>query len=400
VVNVLERYIFRRAFFLFLVALAWTLAIVWTTQVLAQIDLVTTNGQSIAAFFQLATLILPSVTPEVLPLAIVIGVTQTLSVMNTDSELAVIHASGSSRVTIIRPLLLLGLTASIASFVIANGIDPFARQRARELVADARANLVTNIIQEGTFRRVEKGLYLQVGQRRADGTLGGVFVADSRDPKTELTYYAKNGRIIQVANQSALLMEDGIVHRKPANGELSIIRFDTYAFDLSAFAPQDQIIVLFPKDQTIPYLMNPDPNDWHFKKNPQQFRAELHRRLAEWIYPLIFSLIAVAVAGDARSHRQARLHPVLTVLGLALFIRWAAFFVANESRYTAAFMPLIYTIPIVTAAIAIYFIVANRTLELPQSLNDRIVNMGSAWIERFRALRRRPLSGTPAGGDA
>ena len=48
--NVIERYIFRRAFFIFLTALAWTLAIVWTTQVLAQIDLVTTNGQSIAAF--------------------------------------------------------------------------------------------------------------------------------------------------------------------------------------------------------------------------------------------------------------------------------------------------------------------------------------------------------------
>src|SRR5690606_4107848 len=205
--NVIESYIFRRAFFIFATALSWTLAIVWTTQVLEQIDLVTTNGQSILAFLQLATLILPSVTPEVLPLAIIIGITQTLTAMNNDSELAVINAAGSSRMTVLRPLLLLGLGVSIASVLIANTVDPYARQRVRELVADARANLVTAIIQEGTFRKVEDGLYLQIGERRADGTLGEIFVSDSRDPQTELVYYARNGRIVRVGEQNALLME-------------------------------------------------------------------------------------------------------------------------------------------------------------------------------------------------
>lgn len=394
--KVIERYIFRRAFFLFMTALAWTLAIVWTTQVLAQIDLVTTNGQSVLAFLQLATLILPSVTPEVLPLAIVIGVTQTLTVMNTDSELAVIHAAGSSRLTIIRPLLLLGLTASIASFLIANTIDPVARQWARELVADARANLLSTIIQEGTFRRVEKGLYLQVGERRADGTLGAIFVADSRDPRIELAYYAKNGRVVQLADQNALLMEDGVVHRRPQGGDLSIIHFDTYAFDLSLFARQDQLIVLYPKDQTIPYLMHPDPNDWHFQKNPQQFRSELHRRFVEWIYPFVFALIAVAVAGDARSHRQARIHPVLTVLGLALIIRWAAFFFANEARHDPMYVPLMYAVPVAAIAICIYFILANRTLELPQSLTDRLASIFGSLIDRVNAARRRWQGASPA----
>ncbi len=42
--KVVERYIMRRALVLFLGALAWTLTIVWTTQVLARIDLVTDSG--------------------------------------------------------------------------------------------------------------------------------------------------------------------------------------------------------------------------------------------------------------------------------------------------------------------------------------------------------------------
>lgn len=399
--NVIERYIFRRAFIIFATALAWTLAIVWTTQVLEQIDLVTTNGQSVLAFLQLATLILPSVTPEVLPLAIIIGITQTLTAMNNDSELAVINAAGSSRLTVLRPLLLLGLGVSIASFLIANTVDPYARQRVRELVADARANLVTAIIQEGTFRKVEDGLYLQVGERRADGTLGEIFVADSRDTKTELVYYARNGRIVRAANQNALLMENGVVHRKPADGDLSIIRFDTYAFDLSLFASQDEGIVLYPKDRSIPYLMNPDPNDWHFQRNPQQFSAELHRRFAEWLYPLVFSLLAFAVAGDATSHRQARVHPILVALGLGLLIRWMAFFFANEARQEPAYVLAMYALPLATAAVCVFCIATNRPLAPPQAFSDAIV----AFFERARArlmtLRRR-LGGGPriAEGDA
>lgn len=399
--NVIESYIFRRAFFIFTTALAWTLAIVWTTQVLEQIDLVTTNGQSVLAFLELATLILPSVTPEVLPLAMIIGITQTLTAMNNDSELAVINAAGSSRLTVLRPLLLLGLGVSLASFMIANTVDPYARQRVRELVADARANLVATIIQEGTFRKVETGLYLQVGERRADGTLGEIFVADSRDPKTELIYYAKNGRIVRAGEQNALLMESGVVHRKPQGGDLSIIGFDTYAFDLSLFASQEEAVILYPKDRTIPYLMNPDPNDWHFRRNPQQFSAELHRRFAEWLYPLVFSLMAFAVAGDATSHRQARVHPILVALGLALLIRWVAFFCANEARHDPAYVFAMYALPLATAGVSAYCIAINRALAPPQALTDAVVMFFQRSADGLKSLRRRLLGGPRiAEGDA
>ena len=63
--KVIERYILRRTLLLFFAALVWTLAIVWTTQVLTRIDLVTDSGQSALTFFEIATLILPSIIPIV-----------------------------------------------------------------------------------------------------------------------------------------------------------------------------------------------------------------------------------------------------------------------------------------------------------------------------------------------
>ena len=140
--KVVELYILRRTVEVLVAALVWTLGIVWTTQVLARIDLVTDNGQSAFTFFEIATLILPSIIPIVVPFALALAIAQTLSVMNSDSELVVINAAGSSKMMIIRPILLLAVAASIFSFTVDNGVEPYARERGRHLVAAARADLL------------------------------------------------------------------------------------------------------------------------------------------------------------------------------------------------------------------------------------------------------------------
>ncbi len=309
--KVIERYIFRRTLMLFCASLVWTLAIVWTTQILARINLVTDSGQSAMSFFEIAALILPSVLPVVMPFAAIIAIAQTLTVMNNDSEMVVISAAGGSRMTLIRPVMLLAVLASVASFAIDNGVDPYARQRGRELVAAARADLLSLVIQEGTFRKIEDGLFIQIGERLSDGRLGGIFVADSRTEGTDLVYYAKIGNVIERGNETMLIMQDGEIHRKLPGNDISVIRFLSYAFDLSMFAASSGTATLYPKDRTLSYLFNPSPDDAMFKRKPQAFRAELHRRFTEWAYPIVFALIALAVIGNARSssrkpHQPAR----------------------------------------------------------------------------------------------
>ena len=376
--KVVERYILGRAFGVFVAATFWTLAIVWTTQVLAHIDFVTTSGQSALAFFNLATLVLPSVVPLVVPFTIAIAVAQTLSMMNSDSELVVINAAGSSRLIVIRPILLLAAGASILTFAVDNGLDPYARQRVRVLLSTARADLLSTVVQEGSFRKIDDGLFIQIGERLPDGRLGGIFVADSRTKNVDLIYYAKNGDIVGHDGKNVLLMSDGVVHRKAVGAEVSIIRFASYAFDMSALTAGASEVHMFPKDRTLEYLINPDPNDPIYNRKPQQFRAELHRRLAEWTYSIVFALIALAVAGDARSHREASIHPLVTALTIALAVRWLGFFVANQTQTVPAYAIGVYGVPIGFSAIAVWFIYTHRTMELP-----------FAWAEGIAAIFRR-----------
>jgi lipopolysaccharide export system permease protein len=387
--KVVERYIMRRALTVFLAALVWTLAIVWTTQVLARIDLVTDSGQSALSFFEVAALIIPSIIPIVVPFALVVAVAQTLSVMNSDSELAVLNAAGASRWTIVRPIMLLALAASVFSLAVDNGVDPYARQKNRELVASSRADLLTLIVQESTFRKIDEGLFLQIGERLPDNRLGGIFVADSREEGVNLIYYAKTGNIVERGDEKVLMMNDGVIHRKTVAGDLSVIRFTSYAFDLSAFMSASSDILLLPKDRTTQYLLNPDPNDKMFQQKPNSYVAEVNQRFSEWSYSLVFALIALAVAGDARSHREARIHPLITAIAIALFVRWLGFFAAGKADKVPQYAYMVFGVPIVASAVAIWFIVSNRTMELPVAWADWMTNFASRFSNGWSAIKLR-----------
>jgi lipopolysaccharide export system permease protein len=390
--KLIERYILRRASLMFVATLLPLLGIVWVTQALSSINLVTDSGQSIFAFLRLATLILPSVIPIILPFALVIGVSQTLTVMNSDSELTVLNSAGSSRATIIRPVMILAVAMSFTSFAVDNFLEPYSRVAVRKMIATAHADMLSSVVQENTFRKITDGLYVQVAQRRNGGVLEGLFVADTRDPRFELVYYAREGAVDE--DSSALVMKDGEVHRKLPDGNVSIIKFDSYAFDLTDLTQSVGTSNIRAKDRDLFYLFDPDPEDSQFKKNPEAFTAELHRRFTEWLFPAVFGLIALVVSGDARSHREARVHPMITALLTALFVRWASFYASNNAEESLYYVPIMYLIPIVTAALAIRYLGRNKSLDIPVTLGDRLSDLGSRLLARFA----KPGSAAPGGG--
>ncbi|WP_274424189.1 LPS export ABC transporter permease LptF [Chelativorans sp. YIM 93263] len=393
--KVIELYILRRTLAIFVAALAWVLVIVWTTQVLNRLDLVTTSGQSAATFFTVAALALPAVIPIVIPFAIGLAVAQTLATMNSDSELVVISAAGGPRTITIRPMLLIAIIASLASFAIHNTLEPYSRQSMRHILANANADLITSVLQEGSFQRVDDGLFVQVSEHLSDGRLGGIFVVDSREEDMQLIYHAREGAAVQSDSGSILAMRDGEVQRKSGDGSVSVIRFDSYAFDLSEFTSDDGEPNLQRKDRYLTYLMNPDPDDKLYAHAPQKYRAELHKRLSEWLYPVVFALIGIAVAGDARSFREARLHPTVTTMAISLLVRWGGFYAGNEAETNPFFSFMLYAIPIGMILISGFFIVTNRVMELPTSWTERLLERLQSVGERLSRLRARfsPSSG-------
>jgi len=326
--NLLENYIFGRIFRMFVASLIPVLAIIWVTQVLGRINLVTDSGQSIGSFVALATYMLPTLIPVVMPFAVTIGVTQTLQTMNNDSELAVIDASGAPRRTIYKPALILAGVLCVVSFGVDNFLEPISRYGMRKTIAATYADLLSSVIEEKAFRKIDDGLYVQISERMQGRVLKGLFVADSRDPRFEMVYYAREGAVDE--SGGTLIMKDGEIHRKIEGRSVSVIHFDSYSFDLSELSASRGQATLRAGDRDLFFLFNPDPNDAYYKEKPNDFRAELHRRLTDWFFPVTFALISLMVAGSAHSHRARRLNPLISALFLAFVFRWSTFYLANR----------------------------------------------------------------------
>ncbi len=380
---------------LFCAATAASLGIVWTVQALAKINLVTDTGQSIGTFLKLATMLLPTVIPIVLPFAVLIGVTQTLSTMNTDSEMAVIAASGARRTVVFRPALALGAAASLALVLVTHIVEPYARQAVRTMVASANSDLLALAIQEGTFKRIDENLHIQISERLPDGHLGGIFMADSRDPKVDLIYYAKSGFVTKNAQTSLLVMNDGEAHRKDAQGgNFSIIRFNSYAFDLSSFQKTAGGITFHPKDRSTAYLLNPDKNDAHFLEAPQRYSGVLHKRMTVWIYPLVFALIALLVAGGARSHRETRLNATMAAAGIAMCLRWMGLYVEDLAEDSMVGVYALYALPLAASGLCVWSIARQRRLRLvsiPVKIARRAEAFAQPFISKLRPVVERML---------
>lgn len=386
---------------MFFAVLLSAVGITWIVQVLSRINFLTTSGQSFFYILKFSSNLLPNAFPIVMPFALVIAVTQTLSTMNQDSELVVINAAGAPRSAVIRPVLLFAIVISIASFLIANFVVPYSQMNMRQMVADARADVINLVVQQGTFKELDTDLYLQIESRDSNGAIKGLFVSDSRDKTTDLIYYAKDGLVLETGNQSLLIMKDGEVDRRDVQtGNVSIIKFNTYALDLAAFlSSDDKEATIFPKDRPLDYLWNPDPNDKQYQQKPLRYKTELYKRLTDWTYPIVFALIALAAAADSRSHREARISASFTAITLCLIVFWLGYSTGQSADKNASMLPLLFAIPILTALAAIYALATNRQVGVPvkwsnwfrntfETQQEAFAKVGTKWLGRKRGGRR------------
>jgi lipopolysaccharide export system permease protein len=109
----IARYIFRSTSTAFLVVLLSLTAVIWVTQALRDIDLMTSRGQSIAVFLGITSLLLPMLMMIIAPIALFIAVAYTLNKLSSDSEVIVLNASGMSPWQLFRVFLPVALLVSV-----------------------------------------------------------------------------------------------------------------------------------------------------------------------------------------------------------------------------------------------------------------------------------------------
>jgi lipopolysaccharide export system permease protein len=345
--TIFGRYLFRQTAGALVLILSSLTGVVWIALALKQLNLVTSEGQSAWTFFKMTTLALPNLMVLIAPVALLIASIHTLNRLNSDSELIVLTAAGATMWTVARPLLLLGLLVTMAVSAVNHAVMPWSLRLLRDLAGQARTDLITQVIEPGKFASPEGNLTFHIRDRSLQGELYGILLNDTRDPKQNMSYLAERGNIIKQSGHAYLLMRTGhIVRRTDPKEPPQIIVFETYAVDLNNLERATDVVEFKPRERYYEELANPPPDDPGFKRNPGHFRAELHERFANPLYPLAFVMLALAFVGQAQSTRTNRTQLLVVGFALAIGCRLGGLALNNVVVLRASAVPYLYAVPL------------------------------------------------------
>jgi len=380
----ISRYIFRTTFGAFVVVLVSLTAVIWVTQALRDIDIMTSQGQTILVFIGITGLIIPLLVLVIAPIALLIAVAHTLNKLSTDSEIIVMNAAGMSPWVLFRAFLNVAIVVSILVMAISAYFAPKGLRMLRDWLTEVRANVVSTIVQPGRFTSMEAGVSIHIRERRTNGQLVGIFLDDRRNPKERITVLAETGDLIDNDKGTFLVLQKGMVQRHEAGQrDPSMVVFERYAFDLAQFSGGQQAVKYSIRERYIWQLLFPDPKDQFYIEQPGQFRAELHDRLVAPLYPLAFVVIAFAYLGAPRTTRQSRTMSMLgAILGVGV-VRLLGF----VSTVFGANMPWLLALQylaILSAFVAGFFVIRRGLiLEPPAFLTNAINTVTERLMQRF-----------------
>jgi lipopolysaccharide export system permease protein len=354
----IERYLFRTATSAFLAGLLTLTAVIWVTQALKQLDLMTSKGQTILVFLTVTGLGLPFLTAVIAPVALFASVLYCLNKLNGDSELVVMSASGISTARLLFPFLALFALVFLGVAALYIEIMPRSFQAIQTLTARVHADFIANFARPGAFTELEAGFVFHYRERANDGSLRGVFIQDRRDATAISTYIAEVGEIVEKEGETYLLLLKGSTQRPRASGDSAIITFDDYAIDLSQFIGKGDAIRR-PRERTTWQLFAGDSRDPGQAQLAVQWRAELLDRFTSPFYAFAAGLIGFAALGEARTTRQGRGLAIISAVLVFAAVRLFGITVSLLMRGKAGASPplwvpiTVWAIPLVACAVSL-----------------------------------------------
>jgi lipopolysaccharide export system permease protein len=372
----IDAYVARLTLLSFLIVLVSLTSVIWVTQALRGIDLMTAQGQTVLVFLGITGLAIPVLALIIAPLAMLLAVTHTLNRLSTDSEVIVMNAAGLSPWRFLRPFMVSTVVVACLISFLAIFLAPECLRALRRWHTEIGADVLANVLQPGQFIRLDK-LVLRVQERRPGGVLVGVFIDDQRNPAERINITAQNGVVQKTDKGSFLVLSDGNLQRFQADKkDPLIVAFKSYAFDMSQFSQAPQTYNYNARERFIGELISPPKDDAVAQRSLGQFRAELHDRLLAGIYPFVFVILAFAFLGPPRTTRQGRNFAITSLVLIVLIVRIGGYACSTIAVTRPDAIIVQYLMLLTIGALSIWMIVKGVVVEPPANV--------TGWIARMR----------------
>jgi lipopolysaccharide export system permease protein len=386
ILGAIDRYVVKMTLASFLIVLLSLTGVIWITQALRNIDLMTSQGQTILVFLGISGLAIPLLISIIAPIALLVAVMHTLNKLATDSEIIVVSAAGMRPFRFFRPFLIATCVVSFLIACISLYVAPECLRELRRWNTQLGADVIANVIQPGQFIKLDK-LTIRVQERRPGGVLVGLFIDDKRDPEQRINVVADRGTVQKNERGSFIILEDGNLQRfEVGKQDPALVAFKSYAFDMSQFSSSVQNVNYNVHERLTPELLSPPPDDPAAKRPRGEFQAELHDRLFAPLYPVIFALMAFAFLGVPRTTRQGRNFAISMMLLSVLVVRIAGFACSTLSVSIPDVIALQYAMLVLIGAGSVWMIMRGVSIDAPANLIEVIMRLGERLVPaRLRA---------------
>jgi lipopolysaccharide export system permease protein len=377
----IDKYIFRTTLASFALVLISLTGVIWITQALRGIDLMTSQGQTIKTFLGITSLVIPALVLIIAPIALMIAISHTLNKLATDSEIIVMNAAGFSPFRLFRPFFYATVVVAIMVAFIATYLAPDGMRRIKQWDAEITADVLTNILQPGRFAQLDQNLTIRIRERQPGGLLVGIFVDDRRNPDERISIVADHGTVLRNGNGSFLVLEDGNLERfEVGKRDPALVAFGRYAFDMSKFSNMGRDVALGIRERYLWELVWPAADDMTYLQTPGQFRAEMHDRFMAPIYPFAFAALTFAFLGAPRTTRQSRNFSIASSILAVFGLRIAGFACSVMTVKSPAAAAAQYGMLVTAIVASVWIIVGSVVVEPPAALTEAINKLSARLV--------------------
>lgn len=288
----LDVYIIKQITTGFLLVALSLMSMLWLTQSLKFVEMVTNKGLPVYLFIEMTSLLMPRIFTILSPIALFVAVMFVYNRLITDSELIVMKAVGISSILIARAAIVVGIVMAIINIFVLNLGIPAAENKFRDLEFEVKNSFTKMMLREGAFTSFKGNMTIFIDKFLDDGTVSGILVSDGKNLNEKVVTIAETGQLEYTDIGPKILLKNGtrqVVNRK--SGQFSSMTFDDYVVDfgdVSVTKKKDKGV----RERSITELFTEAANPQTPPKEAKAYKAEAHRRILSPFFNLIFALLA------------------------------------------------------------------------------------------------------------
>ena len=354
--KILNVYIFKQIFIGFLLVCFSLLAMLWLTQSLKFVEMVTRQGLPVYLFAEMTSLLMPRIFNILSPVAVFVTVLFVYNRLIADRELVVMQSAGISPWNNAKAAVAVGVIMALFNVFVMNWGIPWSESKFRDLEWRVKNNLTQMVFREGEFTSLKNGITVFVNKHEDDGSVSGIFVSDESKPDVKVTLTAEKGRLIQTEKGPRILFINGV--RQEINTKdykfstLSFSRYSAEFNNVESKKKKSQTV----RERSIWDLLNAENDESLDAPAQRKSIVEGHRRILYPMYNLLFALMACVGLLVCNFNRRGQTKIISIEVLCMIIVLGGDLALTNLCGRSLLLLPVLYLNCLLPFAICLYML--------------------------------------------